>query len=102
MKKITSILILALLLLPDISHSISTFFGHSHEICTEDGIHYHENENDCITCIFSNNNFTDTNQLSKNLNINVECKESLVYLINSVYRKLSTLNLSSRAPPITL
>ena len=99
MRKITSILLLTLFLLPDLSHSLSNFFGHSHEICTEDGIHYHENENDCITCIISTKNLTDTNRLSKTWNINVEYKESLSDYKLVVYHSSLTSKLYGRAPP---
>ena len=100
MKKITSILILALLLLPDLSHSVSTFFGHSHDICTEDGIHSEEINSECITCIVSTNNFTDTNQLFKTQEILIKDKESLFNYDLVVYHSSSTFKLYGRAPPI--
>ena len=47
MKKQISILFLALLLSLVLFKSVNSFFGHQHEICSADGIHYHEITNDC-------------------------------------------------------
>ena len=40
MKKQISILFLALLLSPVLFKSVNSFFGHQHEICSADGIHF--------------------------------------------------------------
>ena len=53
MKKQISILFLALLLSPILFESVNGFFGHQHEICSADGIHYHEITNDCPQCMTS-------------------------------------------------
>ena len=53
MKKQISILFLALLLSPVLFESVNGFFGHQHEICSADGIHYHEITNDCPQCMTS-------------------------------------------------
>ena len=53
MKKQISILFLALLLSPILFDSVNGFFGHQHEICSADGIHYHEITNDCPQCMTS-------------------------------------------------
>ena len=53
MKKQISILFLALLLCPILFESGNSFFGHQHEICSADGIHYHEITNDCPQCLTS-------------------------------------------------
>ena len=53
MKKQISILFLALLLCPILFESGNSFFGHQHEICSADGIHYHEIINDCPQCMTS-------------------------------------------------
>ena len=53
MKKQISILFLALLLSPALFESVNSFFGHQHEICNADGIHYHEITNDCPQCMTS-------------------------------------------------
>jgi len=53
MKKQISILFLALLLSPILFESGNSFFGHQHEICSADGIHYHEVSNDCPQCMTS-------------------------------------------------
>tara|TARA_B100000959_G_scaffold74739_1_gene79420 strand:+ start:450 stop:761 length:312 start_codon:yes stop_codon:yes gene_type:complete len=53
MKKQISILFLALLLSPVLFESGNSFFGHQHEICSADGIHYHEVSNDCPQCMTS-------------------------------------------------
>ena len=53
MKKQISILFLALLLSPVLFESVNGFFGHQHEICSADGIHYHKITNDCPQCMTS-------------------------------------------------
>ena len=53
MKKQISILFLTLLLCPILFESGNSFFGHQHEICSADGIHYHEITNDCPQCMTS-------------------------------------------------
>lgn len=53
MKKQISILFLALFLSPVLFESGNSFFGHQHEICSADGIHYHEVSNDCPQCMTS-------------------------------------------------
>ena len=50
-------------------------------------------------CLISSSSSSEINVIFILDNYITVYKESLVYLINSVYRKLSTLNIFSRGPP---
>ena len=100
MKRFYSILFLTVFTVYLVAESSSY---HYHSEVIESGIvEESSKEGECITCLISSGSSSEINvNFTQNKYITV-FKESLVYLINSVYRKLSTLNLSSRAPPITL
>lgn len=99
MKKQISILFLALLLSPILFESGNSFFGHQHEICSADGIHYHEVSNDCPQCMTSKiklgvyfiNNSEDILNISYNKIKNNYSQQLSVYKINLID--------SQRGPP---
>ena len=100
MKRFYSILFLTVFTVYLVAES-SSYHYHSEGI--ENGIVEElSKEGECITCLISSSHssYIIHNQFVKNYSSIY--KESLVYFINSVYRKLLTLNLSSRAPPVTL
>lgn len=100
MKRFYSILFLTVFTVYLVAESSSY---HYHSEVEDSGIvEESPKEGECITCLISSSHSSDIiyNQFVKNYSSIY--KESLVYFINSVYRKLSTLNLSSRAPPVTL
>ena len=99
MKKQISILFLALFLSPVLFESGNSFFGHQHEICSADGIHYHEITNDCPQCMTSKiklavyfiNNSEDILNISYNKIKNNYSQQLSVYKINLID--------SQRGPP---
>lgn len=99
MKKQISILFLALFLSPVLFESGNSFFGHQHEICSADGIHYHEVSNDCPQCMTSKiklgvyfiNNSEDIRNISYNKIKNNYSQQLSVYKINLID--------SQRGPP---
>lgn len=99
MKKQISILFLALLLSPVLFESVNGFFGHQHEICSADGIHYHEIINDCPQCMTSKiklavyfiNNSEDILNISFSKIKNNYSQQLSVYKINLID--------SQRGPP---
>ena len=99
MKKQISILFLALLLSPILFESVNGFFGHQHEICSADGIHYHEIINDCPQCMTSKiqlgvyfiNNSEDILNISYSKIKNNYSQQLSVYKINLID--------SQRGPP---
>ena len=99
MKKQISILFLALFLSPVLFESGNSFFGHQHEICSADGIHYHEIINDCPQCMTSKiqlgvyfiNNSEDILNISYNKIKNNYSQQLSVYKINLID--------SQRGPP---
>ena len=99
MKKQISILFLALLLSPILFESGNSFFGHQHEICSADGIHYHEITNDCPQCMTSKiklavyfiNNSEDILNISFSKIKNNYSQQLSVYKINLID--------SQRGPP---
>ena len=99
MKKQISILFLALLLSPILFESVNGFFGHQHEICSADGIHYHEITNDCPQCMTSKiklavyfiNNSEDILNISFSKIKNNYSQQLSVYKINLID--------SQRGPP---
>jgi len=100
MNRFYSILFLTVFTVYLVAES-SSYHYHS-EVVDSGIVEESPKEGECISCLISSNHSSDIiyNQFVKNYSSLY--KESLVYFINSVYRKLSTLNLSSRAPPVTL
>ena len=100
MKRQISILFLALLLSPTIISSSITLMGHSHEVCTEDGIHHHDQIIECELCLFNNINAKKFSQLLneyqnfENYYIHIYNSNDIVYLF-----KLLTLSNHKRGPP---
>ena len=76
---------------------------HYHDHVLENGIvEAPDEENECNTCLIFSSSSSEINfNYSLNNYITV-FKESLVYLINSDYHKLSFLNLLNRGPPVSL
>ncbi len=100
MKRFYSILFLTVFTVYLVAESSSY---HYHSEVTESGIvEESSKEGECITCLISSSHSSVIISYQFVKNYSSIYKESLVYFINSVYRILSTLNLSSRAPPITL
>lgn len=100
MKRFYSILFLTVFTVYLVAESFSY---HYHSEVVESGIvEESSKEGECITCLISSSHSSDIISYQFVKNYSSIYKESLVYFVNSVYRKLSILNLSSRAPPITL
>ena len=100
MKRFYSILFLTVFTVYLVAESCSY---HYHSEVVDSGIvEESSKEGECITCLISSSHSSDIISYQFVKNYSSIYKESLVYFVNSVYRKLSTLNLSSRAPPITL
>ena len=74
--------------------------GHSHEVCTEDGIHHHDQIIECELCLFNNINSKTFSQLLneyqnfENYYTNIYNSNEIVYLF-----KLLTLSKYKRGPP---
>tara|TARA_Y100001970_G_scaffold277941_1_gene382900 strand:+ start:60 stop:365 length:306 start_codon:yes stop_codon:yes gene_type:complete len=76
---------------------------HYHSEAVESGfVEKTPEEGECITCLITSGSSSEINVNFTQKNYITVFKESLVYLLNSDYRKLSILNLSSRGPPVTL
>jgi len=100
MKRLYSFLFLSVFTVYLVVESASY---HYHSQVLEKGIfEAPEKENECITCLISSSSSSEINFNYILNNYITVFKESLVYLINSDYRKLSILNLLSRGPPVTL
>ncbi len=100
MKRFYSFLFLSVFTVYLVAESASYHY-HSH--VHEKGIvKATEKESECITCLISSSSSSEINIIFILDNYITVYKESLVYLINSVYRKLSTLNIFSRGPPVAL
>ena len=52
-SKFLSLLLTAVLLLPTIMEVSEYLSDHNHEICNKDGIHFHESELNCTTCLIN-------------------------------------------------
>tara|TARA_B100000965_G_C19361966_1_gene656396 strand:+ start:195 stop:497 length:303 start_codon:yes stop_codon:yes gene_type:complete len=100
MKRFFSILFLTVFTFYLVAES-STYHYHS-EVVESGIVEESPKEGECITCLISSSHSSDIGYYQFVKNYLSIYKESLVYFVNSVYRKLSILNLSSRAPPITL
>tara|TARA_Y200000002_G_scaffold310330_1_gene267043 strand:+ start:62 stop:367 length:306 start_codon:yes stop_codon:yes gene_type:complete len=100
MKRFYSFLFLSVFTVYIIAESASYHY-HSHVL--EKGIvKSTEKESECITCLISSGSSSEVNVIFTLDNYITAYKESLVYSINSVYSKLSTLNILSRGPPVAL
>ena len=100
MKRFYSFLFLSVFTVYLVAESTSYHY-HSH-VLQKGIVEVPDEESECITCLISSSHSSDIIYYQFIKNYSSIYKESLVYFVNSVYRKLSTLNLSSRAPPITL
>ena len=100
MKRFYSFLFLSVFTVYLVAESTSYHY-HSHVL--EKGIvEVPDEESECITCLISSGSSSEVNVIFTLDNFITVHKESLFYLINSVYNKLSTLNLFSRGPPVAL
>ena len=100
MKRFYSILFLTVFTVYLVAESSSY---HYHSEVVESGIvEESSKEGECITCLISSGSSSEVNVILTLDNFITLHKESLVYLINSVYYKLSTLNIFSRGPPVAL
>ena len=100
MKRFYSFLFLSVFTVYLVTESASYHY-HSHVF--EKGIvEVPDEESECITCLISSSSSSEINLNFTQKNYITVFKESLVYLINSDYHKLSFLNLSNRGPPVTL
>ena len=100
MKRFYSILFLTVFTVYLVAESSSY---HYHSEVVESGIiEESSKEGECITCLISSSHSSDIISYQFVKNYSSIYKESLFYLINSVYNKLSTLNLFSRGPPVAL
>jgi len=98
MRKLVSAFLLIIFLIPTIVNSSVVLFGHVHEVCTEDGIHYHDHEQECQVCLISVNYQSDIVSYSHKKYITFY-KESLINYVDVVFHIFSSLNLFGRAPP---
>tara|TARA_B100000676_G_scaffold63220_1_gene62653 strand:+ start:8290 stop:8595 length:306 start_codon:yes stop_codon:yes gene_type:complete len=100
MKRFYSFLFLSVFTVYIIAESASYHY-HSHVL--EKGIvEGPDEESECITCLISSGSSSEFNVNFTKKKYIIVFKESLVYLINSDYYKLSFLNLLNRGPPVTL
>ena len=100
MKRFYSFLFLSVFTVYIIAESASYHY-HSHVL--EKGIvEGSDEESECITCLISSGSSSEFNVNFTKKKYIIVFKESLVYLINSDYYKLSFLNLLNRGPPVTL
>ena len=51
--KLLSLFLSIIILLPTIMEVSAHLSDHNHEVCNKDGIHFHENEFDCSTCLIN-------------------------------------------------
>ena len=100
MRKYISLLLLLLFLSPTIISSSVSLMGHSHEVCTEDGIHHHDQIIECELCLFNNINSKTFSQLLNEYQ-NFENYYSHIYNSNEIVYlfKLLTLSKYKRGPP---
>ena len=100
MKRFYSILFLTVFSVYLVAESSSY---HYHSEVVESGIvEESSKEGECITCLISSGSSSEVNVIFTLDNFITVYKESLVYLINSFYNKLLTLNIFSRGPPVAL
>ena len=100
MKRFYSFLFLSVFTVYLVAESASY---HYHNNILEKGIvEGPDEESECITCLISSGSSSEINVNFTQKKYIIVFKESLVYLINSNYHKLSFLNLSNRGPPVTL
>ncbi len=100
MKRFYSFLFLSVFTVYLVAESASY---HYHSNILEKGIvEGPDEESECITCLISSGSSSEINVNFTQKKYIIVFKESLVYLINSNYHKLSFLNLSNRGPPVTL
>ena len=100
MKRFYSILFLTVFTVYLVAES-SSYHYHS-EVVESEIVEESSKEGECITCLISSGSSSEVNVIFTLDNFITVYKESLVYLINSDYHKLSFLNLSNRGPPFTL
>lgn len=100
MKRFYSILFLTVFTVYLVAES-SSYHYHS-EVIESRIVEESSKEGECITCLISSGSSSEVNVIFTLDNFITVHKESLFYLINSVYNKLSTLNLFSRGPPVAL
>ena len=100
MKRFYSILFLTVFTVYLVAES-SSYHYHS-EVIESGIIEESSKEGECITCLISSGSSSEVNVILTLDNYITLYKESLVYLINSVYYKLLTLNIFSRGPPVAL
>lgn len=100
MKRFYSILFLTVFTVYLVAES-SSYHYHS-EIIESGIVEESSKEGECITCLISSSHSSDIISYQFVKNYSSIYKESLVYLINSDYHKLSFLKLSNRGPPVTL
>jgi len=97
-SKFLSLILTAVLLLPTIMEVSEFLSDHEHEICNKDGIHFHESELNCTTCLI--------NKISSEEFINLTHLSFETYFITGNYKVNFYhysgnfhLNSLSRGPP---
>ena len=100
MKRFYSFLFLSVFTVYLVTESASYHY-HSH-VLQKGIVEVPDEESECITCLISSSSSSEINLNFTQKNYITVFKESLIYLINSDYHKLSFLNLSNRGPPVTL
>ena len=97
-SKSLSLLLVVCLLLPTSIETFVHFSDHKHEICNEDGIHFHENLPDCHLCLL-------TKVSSDDFLLSIVHSPIIIILDDShelnsfYYSKEFYLNLNNRGPP---
>jgi len=97
-SKSLSLLLVVCLLLPTSIETFVHFSDHKHEICNEDGIHFHENLPDCHLCLLTKVSSDDFLLSIVHSPIIIILDDN--YELNSFYySKEFYLNLNNRGPP---
>lgn len=103
MRKYISLLLLLLFLSPTIISSSVTLMGHSHEVCTEDGIHHHDIKEECDFCLFNTLNKSTFFQLQTNNTKQKIISEKNIKPFYSIYLFNEIgFSFTKRGPPIVV
>ena len=97
-KKFLSFFLSIIILLPTIMEVSAHLSDHNHEMCSKDGIHFHENEFDCSTCLIAKINSEEYINLT---HILFEIDDIIDNYTINLYHYSGNFHLSplSRGPP---
>ncbi len=97
MNKIVSIFLFLALFIPNIFELVN----HHHEICSEDGIHYHENVHECDYCLHTGLNFSTYLNFQSNYYFEITNENIISYELVH-FNKISYSEIFGRAPPVKI